>query len=75
MEREIGKPTNCPSCNGSKKVGTRTCPVCDGEGRVEYQERDGYAAAPAGAWFPLRRRGLSGYIICLFGNKIQGVTR
>jgi DnaJ-class molecular chaperone len=75
MQREIGKATDCPQCKGAKVVNKRRCPTCDGEGRVEFQERDGTFMAPAGSWLPTKRKGQSGYRICLFGGPRQAVTR
>lgn len=75
MDRNFGKPTNCPNCGGQGKLNKRQCIVCQGEGRVEYQEKDGITTAPAGSWLPLRRRGQSGYIIVLFGGPKLSMTR
>lgn len=73
--REIGKPTDCPSCNGQGKLLKRTCIVCNGEKRVEVQFESGEIRAPAGSWLPTRRRGSTGYVVVLFGNARQHQTR
>lgn len=75
MQREIGKATNCPNCNGEGKHLKRQCPVCNGEKRVEAQERLGELSAPAGSWLPTRTRGRTGYVVCLFGSAIERMTR
>lgn len=67
--REVGKATNCPECRGAGKTISRRCPVCDGDGRVEYQEQQGELRAPAGSWFPTKYRGQTGYRIVLFGTQ------
>src|SRR4051794_40584165 len=76
MQREIGTAQDCPNCKGKRFMSShRKCTVCNAEGRVEYQEKDGEIFAPAGSWLPTRRRGRTGYLIVLWGGVKQSQVR
>jgi hypothetical protein len=77
VSHEEGEVINCPSCHGSKieKGGKLPCTACKGGGKIEYSRVGGALTAPAGSWFPTKRRGKSGWLICLFGPEKSEMQR
>lgn len=75
MNPEVGTAIDCPNCHGKGKLGLKKCRVCEGTGRVEYQERHDMLHPPAGSWMPTGQRGKTNYLMVVWNPKPQSRTR